>query len=116
MIHLHTQIVTLAKAGHPPSQVAKWMNMAPQSVYYHLRKARLAGHDIPRFDPAGNVVGGSEPPTTPAPVISDDTHISVPNRLKSLLDREAERRGKTASELARDLLDKGLLAGVTQNG
>ena len=115
MIDLYQEIVALAQRGHPPSKIAPWMNISKSTVNYNLRKARLAGEDIPRFTTAHHAEPMPHSPEAPKAPVTDGTHISVPNRLKSLLDREAERRGKTASEVARDILEQGLLARASRH-
>ncbi|MEM7751774.1 MAG: helix-turn-helix domain-containing protein [Pseudomonadota bacterium] len=114
MKQLYSQVVILAKAGNPPKQIATWVNASQQTVYYYIRKARKAGEDIPYFDTAGNVKGlcQTSPVAAPVPIVSHHDHIAVPLRLKGLLNQEAERRGKTPAEVARDILEKGLLGSV----
>lgn len=117
MSQLHDEIERLALEGHPPAQIAAWVNVSRDTVYYVLRKARLAGRLIPKFA-SGAKVGLDQVsnPKQPAPAPVPDNHIAVPVRLQSLLESEAERAGKAPADLARSILEKGLLERWSRHG
>lgn len=113
MNQMDRQIINSAKKGTAPASIAARMGLSRDTVYYRLRKARAAGEDVPHFK-GGYRPKPAPPKPEPKPLIHQD-HIVVPNRLNTLLNRRAEALGKTPSELARDILEKGLLAGVSRD-
>ena len=98
---LQSKIVSLAKKRVRPYLIAKQLGVHVDQVYSGIRRARTAGEIIPYFR------------ETKAPATVDpDFQLVVPIRLFSLLKSEAERRGKTPSELAATILETQLLKGV----
>lgn len=96
------EIVAHAKAGMAPRDIAKKVNVDQTAVYSALKYARSKGHKIPLFctKPAGEAD------------VNPMAQIVVPNRLHALLLSEADRRGKTPTELAQRILEAGLLGGA----
>lgn len=109
------KVVALALDRVPPRDIAAQFNVPPETIYGMLRNARSKGADIPNFNT-------SRPCRKPALVgvdlalKADVTTYSlvIPNRLQSLLAREAERRGRTVTETAQRLLENALLGGAKQ--
>ncbi|MEL7167558.1 MAG: HTH domain-containing protein [Pseudomonadota bacterium] len=107
----YSDIVALAKQRHRPQAIAQRLNLHPQTVYADIRKARMVGVKIPHF-----LDNESEEEPARLDVVSLDPQFVVPLRLKTLLVREAERAGKSPTDLAREILEKGLLDRVTRHG
>lgn len=109
-------IVNLATQRIRPGQIAQRLNIDADVVYAQIRKARKIGIDIPHFSrraPSKDIAAkASGVPAAPV----NSTAIVIPNRLHSLLASEAERCGKTQSELAENLLEAGLLNRVSRHG
>tara|TARA_R110002094_G_scaffold160396_11_gene145828 strand:- start:979 stop:1320 length:342 start_codon:yes stop_codon:yes gene_type:complete len=108
----HGQIIALAKDGVRPTQISKQLSVHVNTVYEVLRSARKAGEDIPKFSTAKASANA-----TAEPVAADlrPASLVVPMRLSSLLAKRAAERGLTSSELASQLLEKGLLGTVTRH-
>lgn len=95
-------IVTMAENGVRPKAIAQQLACHPNTVYGTIREARKAGANIPHFK------AGKDPEGTPVeePQVQ---HFVVPLRLRSLLEREADRKNKTVQEMAQRLLEDALL-------
>lgn len=106
------QIIELAKGGMQPRDIAHKLNLNGSTVHSALRYARLKGERIPLFQTSA--AGSSAEPALGMEAVAavEAKSIVLPNRLHSLLAREAERRGKTPSETAQRLLEDALLRGV----
>lgn len=111
------KVVKLALSRVVPRDIAAQFNVPVETIYGVLKKARSDGANIPSFLNCASV-SGSVPAEKVVGVdlaVKADVTVHsmvIPNRLHSLLVREAERRGKTPAETAQRLLEDGLLSGV----
>lgn len=48
-IPMYLQAAELAKAGHPPAEIAVALGISPRSAHDFLKYARHKGHSIPAF-------------------------------------------------------------------
>jgi len=83
-------VVRLARLGMPPREIAARNGWSTNTVGCHLKQARQAGIDIPRFAPGS---GGARRVT-----------VSMPAALRVRLQEPAARRGILTDELAERLL------------
>lgn len=112
-------IVEMACSGKPPRVIAAELGYHVGTVYHYISQARREGVEVPYYNGYGGPSSGSKAEAARAKAAKElaesDTHIAVPLRLKALLHQEAERLGKPPQELARDILEKGLLNGWARN-
>lgn len=107
------KVIAMAVDRIPPRDIAAKFDVPVDTVYGLIRKARSSGTHIPHFN-----AGKPEPKLAIVGVdharVVDVTsyNLVIPNRLHSLLDSEALRRGKTPAELAQHILETALLSGV----
>lgn len=104
------KIIRLAKEGNRPKAIAHALGHHPNTIYDVLRAARRKGDPIPLFSTA-KVKETETPVETPVP-----RQIIVPLRLFSMLQAEADRRGKTTTETAQRLLEDALLGRAVRHG
>ena len=93
------EIIRRARAGERPGEIAIALNLAPNTVYCHLSRARRAGLDVPRYG------GGIRAGVT--------MHVPVPPPLRVRLAAEAKARGQTSNDLAVRILSAVLEDGLT---
>ena len=98
-------IIRLARHFYPPKLIAPWVGVSQQYVRDTLCRARRHDPSIPHFDGSAR---RNERPVLPGQIV-------VGVRLMPLLEQEATRRGKSVSETARDIIEKGLLDGWARN-
>lgn len=84
-------VISLAKSGVPPRDIATQTDVAIGSIYAYISEARREGVTIPRFSTAGIA------PT-------DATRLTVPADVSLVLVPEAQIRGITTAALANLLL------------
>ena len=113
------EIVEMACSGKPPRVIAAELGYHVGTVYHYISQARREGVEVPYYNGYGGPSSGTKADAARAKaaqqLAESDTHIAVPLRLKTLLHKEAERLGKQPHDLARDLLEKGLLNGWARN-
>ncbi|WP_022727252.1 helix-turn-helix transcriptional regulator [Fodinicurvata sediminis] len=84
-------VVVLAQRGVRPADIACQLGMQRDTVYAHLRKARLAGMDIPHFK-------------TGAPGRKHVNLASLPPEASQYFEAEARKRGMDQKTIIRRLL------------
>ncbi|SIO36723.1 hypothetical protein SAMN05444722_1702 [Rhodovulum sp. ES.010] len=101
--------IAAAKAGKRPGEIAAEFDAPVSAIYQILKDARRGGHAIPRFN------------TAPRPRPGEcwlRVRVAVATRRK--LERAAEARGLSVSELSARLLDAvasdGLIDAVLDDG
>lgn len=87
------RVVDLAKAGHPPRDIAVIVGIKPSSAREFLKKARRGGEQIPYFKPPGRVLRKART-------------LHVNEETVKRLYKHALSLGVSTSELAADLLEK----------
>jgi len=102
---LRSQVVHLALKRNPPKNIAQQLDVDVDLVYAEIRAARADGVEIPGYAPERIQLGPK----------SLDHHVVVPIRLKAILDLEAQRTGRDAGDIARTILERGLLNMATRH-
>ncbi|WP_299370482.1 sigma factor-like helix-turn-helix DNA-binding protein [uncultured Tateyamaria sp.] len=104
------KIVALRTDGMGPNEIARRLNTSLATVSYAIRRARKSGVDFPPLKGSRTVKAEAIEPATL------DHQIVIPNRLHGLLTAEAERVGKAPEDLARQILETGLLERWARHG
>ena len=106
------EVSDLARQGVRPGDIAKRLGIQPHTVYYHIKAARKSGVKIPHF----STRTGDAAKARANKLAEVEGYIAVPLRLKPLLERQAERKGVSPQDLARTILERGLLDGASRHG
>jgi hypothetical protein len=112
MSKYYSTIVSLAEGRTRPTDIARKLNIHPNTVYEVIRQARKSGKKIPTFS-KGKAVGDDAASEVISPITPH--HLLIPMRLHSLLVQRAGERGMTPSEYGQHLLERALLGTVVRH-
>jgi hypothetical protein len=89
MMGFRDRVISLAKGGMRPHQIAKETNSKVDRVHSEIRAGRTAGIDIPYFRKTKPTVKHK----------AKSLNVTVPPRLYSMLQNHALAKGKTPAEI-----------------